>query len=835
MTTLINDIKYAFRMLAKRPGFTAIALIILAIGIGANTIMFSISDLLLIQPVKKVKARDQLAVVLIKEIEKGKEKESARFPYHEYLTLRDSGLAFSDLMAEGGGMYSKSASLVHGDWAREVRTRYVSANYFTGLGDNLVRGRGFLPEEERRGSAPVVVLGHELWQRLGGDPQLIGEYVTINSTRCQVVGVAVKGFGGVTFDSPELWLPLGSYWTVMKFDPAWGPRQRELWLDVVVRLKPEVPLSVARAQLNALIPQFKQERKYPERWSQWFSINLRAPGRTSLRSGNKRMNPRLTVTSGVLMAVSAIILAIACLNLANMLIVQGASRQREIATRLALGGSRWCIIRQLLTESLLLALLGGVFGVLLAFWGTRIVNIWVIPHFLRAPTVRCGLSLRVLAGTLGVCLITTLLFGLKPALRLSKSDIVGEMKASGGRVLGSLQRKRGAISVTGQIALSVTLILIATLLTRSALEIAKPESRVSLEDKLIVHLDPVSAGYDPVMLRQTGAALADHLVSLPEVKALGTSSKVFYGGSGPIMVFEYQPEWARPLANKAAIAWIGRDYFTAMEIPLLQGRLFNQLDYAPDAEEVMIIDESLARKLRPDGNALGCLIQWGFPGTGMADDGPQRVVGIVAHLPNLEDGEVHAQVYATHKFNRLPPYLYLHVANKGLVDSLRQRIIAEIHTVDARISVKWVKTLAQIHDSHRSVESARIGARLGLTAGATALFLAALGIYAIKGYMVASRTSEIGIRKALGATHGSIMGMVLREGLVPTVVGLMIGLLLGLGVARISTNLLYGISPIDPVSIVATVALLGAASLLAGYIPARRAARIDPMEALRYE
>jgi ABC-type antimicrobial peptide transport system permease subunit len=204
-------------------------------------------------------------------------------------------------------------------------------------------------------------------------------------------------------------------------------------------------------------------------------------------------------------------------------------------------------------------------------------------------------------------------------------------------------------------------------------------------------------------------------------------------------------------------------------------------------------------------------------------------------MPNVDDREVHAQVYEPHKSDRLPPHLYLHVANKGLVDGLRQRLIAEIHAVDAGISVKWVKTLAEIHDSQYSVEKARKEARLGLTAGATALFLAALGIYAIKGYMVASRTSEIGIRKALGATHGNIIGMVLREGLVLTVVGLLVGLLLGLGVAKVSASLLYGVSPVDPVSIIVTVALLGAVSLLAGYIPARRAARVDPMVALRCE
>jgi len=827
MSYIYSDLKYSLRRLKKSPGFTAVALITLTLGIGANAIMFSISDLLLIQPPRKVKARDQLAVLSVKE------DKSVRFPYHEYLIFRESGPAFRDLMAEGGGLDNTFASLVHGNFARQVRTRYVSANYFTGLGDNLVRGRGFRPEEERRGSAPVVVLGHELWQHLGGDPALIGEYITLNSTRCQVVGVAVKGFGGVTFSSPELWMPLGSYWTVAKLDPTWGDGRKELWLDVIVRLRPEVSLSVAQTQLNALIPQFKLERKYPERWKKW-SFNLRAPGRNDLHGDSETMMAGLTIASGVFMAVSAIILAIACLNLANMLIVQGAARQREIATRLALGGSRWCIIRQLLIESLLLALLGGILGVLLAFWGTRIVNIWLIPHFRRGVTaIHCGLSLRVLAGTLGLCLVTTLLFGLKPALRLSKSDIVGELKASGGRVLGSLQRKRGAVSVTGQIALSVTLMFIATLLTRSALEIAKPESRVSLEDKLIVHLDPVSVGYDPVKARQIGEALADHLLPLPEVKALGTSGKLFYGGSGPIVIGEYSSESGRFLARNAAIAFVGRDYFTAMEIPLLKGRLFNQQDYAPDAEVGMIIDESLARKLRPDGNALGCFIQWGL--NTKAEDGPCRVVGIVAHLPCREDGQPHAQVYVPYKTDRLHSHLYLHVANKRLVDGLRKRIVEEIHTVDARISVKWVKTLAQIHDSHDSVKTARIGARVGLMAGATALFLAALGIYAIKGHMVVTRFSEIGIRMALGATHGNIIGMVLKEGLVLMMVGLIAGLTAGLMAAKVLAKLFYGVSPVDTVSIIVTMIVIAAVSVLASFIPARRAAKVDPIMALRSE
>ena len=494
-----------------------------------------------------------------------------------------------------------------------------------------------------------------------------------------------------------------------------------------------------------------------------------------------------------------------------------------------MGGGRWRIIRQLLIESGLLALLGGVLGVLLAFCGTRILSVW---------SLRPGLNVRVLAATLGLCLIATLLFGLRPALLLSKRDLAGEMKGAAGHVLGPLGRRRGGLSVVGQIALAVVLVLSAMLLTHSALEVARPDPRFPLEDKLIVQIDPLSAGYDRVERLQMFEALADRLASLPEIKAMGTSSRLFFGGGGPAVIGEYLPGASqsgsgRPPVKDAGIASIARDYFTALEIPLLRGRLFDRLDSAPKAEKVAIIDESLARRLRPDGNALGCFIQW--VALTKADSEPYRVVGIVAHLPGIRDQEAHAQMCTPSGPDELSSYLYLRLANRGSAEFLRQRISEELHRLDPRMPVLSVATLAQRRHDDYSVQFARFEAHLALTAGAAALFLASLGIYAIKGYMVASRTPEIGIRKALGATQGSIVGLVLREGLVLTVVGLTVGLLLGLGVARVAASMLYGVSPVDPVSIVVTVALLGAALLLAGYLPARRAARIDPMVALRYE
>jgi predicted permease len=834
MGTLWQDIRYALRMLRKSPGFTAIALVTLAIGIGANTIMFSISDVLLLLQPRKVKNPKQLALCAIQD------DPSSWFRYSEYLVLRDSGLAFSDLMAHGQDWgRAWHTTLVRGDSAWHTPASYVSANYFSSLGVTPVRGRGFLPEEERTGSAPVVVLSNHCWQRLGSDPELVGEFVTVNGTHCQVVGVMPENFTGLTFLSPDLWLPLGSYqttstWARLKKGTVEAEYPR---LYLIGRLKPGVTMPVAQAQLQTLLSDFKLEylQRNPSLRS---SIYLRPPGRFFIEGDDEYICLVLTVFSLVLIAASVIILVIACLNVANMLVVQGASRHREIAIRLALGGGRRRIVRQLFTESLLLALLGGILGVLLAFWSTRILNVWIAAapdHYTR--NFRTGLNLHVLAATLGACLMATLLSGLRPALWLSRRDIAGEMKASAGSVLGSLRRKCGAISVAGQIALAVALVLGAALLTRSALQIARPDPRFCMEDKLFVQFDWDSTGYDRLRCIQAYEALADHLVSLPEVKALGTSIALFYGGGGPVSIGEYLSDGresgsGRPLAREAALVGVGRDYFTAMEIPLLRGRLFDPRDCVPNAEKVTIIDESLARKLRPDGNALDCLIQWSV----MADHSdPYRVVGIVPHLPDVGSREVRAQMYTPTETDRLSSCLYLHVANEGSVDFLQYRIVEEIHRISARVPVLSVATLAQIRDDHSSVWVARFGARMGLAAGAAALFLATLGIYAIKSYMVASRTSEIGIRMALGATHGSIIGMVLQEGMVMTVVGLIVGLGLGLGVAKVAASLLYGISPVDPVSIIVTIALLGGASMLASYIPARRAAKIDPMEALRYE
>jgi putative ABC transport system permease protein len=729
---------------------------------------------------------------------------------------------------------------VHGDSVRQASALFVSANYFSLLGVPPMQGRSFLPEEERQGGALVVVLSHHLWQRLGSDPKIVGAFVSVNGIHCQAVGVAPESFTGVTLVGPDLWLPLGSYLSVVELSRgstrrvnASADRDYPLGLHLVGRLAPGVSMPVAQAQLQSLVPRLKAG--YPKQWRDNSSLYLRRPGRFAVDQDERLVN---TIISLVLMGVSAVILVIACLNLANMLVVQGAGRHREIAVRMAIGGGRWRIIRQLLIESLLLALLGGVLGFLLAFWGTRILNVWIAAA--QDPELRWlrpGLNVRVLAATLGFCLVATLLFGLRPALWLSRRDIAGGMKESGGAVLGPARRRRGGFSALCQTALAVVLVMSATLFTRSALQLARPDPRFNLEDKLVIQIDPLSAGYDRAGSVQVCEALADYLASLPGVKAVGMSPSFSFGGGSGLLIYESVPgggnDGSRKLiAQYAGLSDVGRDYFAALAIPLLQGRPFDRLDSAPGAERVMIIDESLARKLRPDGNALGCFIQYGLF-TDYSE--PYRVVGIVPNVAGIGARETRPQTYKPVQSDQVSSHLYLHVADGRSAAALTQRIAEEIHRVDASVPVLSVTTLAQRHRGDPAVWAAGFGARLALAAGAAALFLAALGIYAIKGFMVASRTSEIGIRKALGATQGNIMGMVLREGLVLTVVGLLVGLLLGLGVAKVSASLLYGVRPVDPVSIIVTVALLGAASLLASYIPARRAAKVDPMVALRCE
>ncbi|MCX5646198.1 MAG: ABC transporter permease [Phycisphaerae bacterium] len=843
MATLWQDVRYGFRMLRKKPGFTAIALITLAVGIGANTIMFSVVNTLLFRPLP-IKDPDRLVRCEFDKLRP--------FLYAGYLYLRDNNPVFSDLIANSyyGGV---PHTLVRDGSVMPVAALFVSANYFTVLGVAPLYGRTFLPEEEVGGAEPVVVLSYRTWRRLGAGPEIVGQYVRVSGTLCRVIGVAPKTFTGTAVVGPDVWLPLGMGGLVYRYFQEKPEKPTEVWYYppsvLVGRLKPGVSLSEAQARLQSMFPHLKQ--MYPRMHEETHMFCLRPLPRLNA-GGVDNDRPALGRISLGLMGVSGFVLLIACLNLASMMVVQGGGRQREIAIRAAIGGGRLRIVRQLLVESLLLSVFGGILAVVVALWGIRILKLWAamgqLPMYLgEAIGSGIALDVRVLAATLGFCLIATVLFGLQPALRLSGRDLCGDLKESGRGVLEAMRTRRWGVprglSVLCQMALSVALVMTATLLARTALRAARTEPGFGLDGKVIVTVKPYAGGYSIAQARQACETLAERLKEDPEIQAVGLSCK------SPVdlgwwpwsceRVVEYVPggadEVSGSLLTKALHQYeVNGDYFKAMGIRLLQGRPFGPLDSVPDAEEVVIIDELLARKLRPNGSALGCLIQYG-------DDGlssPRRVVGIVPNLQSVwGNGEVQPLVYEPIQAHHVPESIHLRARSTapGAEAALVRSIGARIQKIDPRLPVVSVASLADRHRHSPTVVFAGVVARLAVMFGAMALFLAGMGLYAVTSHMVAARTPEIGIRMALGATRRDILTLVLRQGATSTFAGLLVGMLLALVMTRVIRSALQGISTIDLVSIVVTVVVLTATSLLATYIPARRALRVDPKMALQYE
>ncbi len=519
MATLGQDVRYGFRMLRKRPGFTAIALVTLAIGIGANTIMFSVVNTLLFRPLP-VKDPDRLVRC-----------EFDKFNlvlYEGYVNLRDNNPAFSDLIAYN---YNRiPCTLVRDGLVRRVTPLYVTANYFSVLGVAPLYGRTFFPEEEVGGAELVAILSYRTWQRLGAESEIEGQYIHLNGRPFRIIGVMPKTFTGTAVVGPDLWLPLGSFGPVERYGRE---KRNDNWYYppsvLVGRLKPGLGLSEAQARLQSVLPRLKQ--MYPRGFEGRVMIRLRQLPRLSPGAlDNDR--PVLDRISLGLMGISGIVLLIACLNLANMIVVQGGGRQREIAIRAALGGGRLRILRQLLVESSLLAVFGGILAVAVALWGIRVLKLWAVMGQLpmqlgEAITFGSTLDVRVLAATLSFCLIATVLFGLKPALRLSGRDLCGDLKESGRGVMCATRTRRWfvprGLSVLCQMALSVALIMCATLLAQTALRAVRAEPSFGLDGKLVVSVEPLAGGYNIAQARQACETLTERLKEVPEIQAVGLS------------------------------------------------------------------------------------------------------------------------------------------------------------------------------------------------------------------------------------------------------------------------------------------------------------------------
>lgn len=816
MSTFFLDLKHAFRMLAKRPGFTAVAIITLALGIGVNTILYSVVSVLALRPIA-MKKPEQLVVCKTARV------YGDFFTYGAFERIRSDNHFFSDVMALSK---HSDCTLRLGNIARPGRKSFVSSNFFSVLGVSLAHGRSFLPTEETPGTATVGILSHWTWLRLGGDSEIVGKVIYVNGRPCRIVGIASQAFSGPTLiDNADIWLPLGA---CVNF-------RHPISLVLIGRLKPGMTLANAQAPFRAMAAPLME----------LFSSSMRQRNRNWLLQplpryclGQADSFFKIPLVCSLIMGAGFAMLCITCLNLANLHIVQGQWRQKEIALRMALGGSYLRIVRQLLIEALCMALPGGILGLFLAYLGMTLLHSTVAPPAM----LRCihfHLDAPVFFVTFGLSLLATLLSGLWPALRLAKRDIMSDLMVlhSG---LSRASVKAGHLTpsgfaVTGQITLSTILLMRAALFTRSAINARFLTPGYGFDGKLVADIDLRVPGHDKMMRRQLSQRLLEHMRTLPEIQSAALSNNLPFGFEGRGHHDVALLESGKSQANMDSQGQhIGGDYFQSMGMHLLQGRYFT-VEEMTNQRAAAIVNESLARKLRPDGNVLDCILA-----RKMQTEG-KKIVGIVPDVRQSLFQAAQPHVYYPIDDPDVVCLLFRVVEGaEGNEEALLQRIRQEILAVNPNIAVKSVCALSERHRGGVAMWLLRMFSGISLFFGVTALFLATLGIYGVKGYRVATRIPEFGIRMALGATYKHIIVKVLREGWVLTGVGFVTGLACALALLHIFGKLvlqfvLCDVKPIDPLSIAATIILIGLASLLASFVPARRAAKVDPIEALRYE
>jgi len=844
-----QDFRFAFRQLFKARGFTAAAVIVLALGIGANTAIFSLVNTTLFEPPHYPHPKE---IVQVFSQDRKDPKSYRGFSYPTYLDIRERNSVFSSVMAHNLAM----VGLGEKGNTRRAFTDVVSANYFTVMGVNPMLGRAFRPEEETPGrAAAVAIVSHNYWSKHGLDPALLGSTITIDNRPFTVIGIMPKGFTGTAqIFAPEVWLPLGVYDQVAndfetenkeKLDDRNG-RQ----LMVVGRLKPGTTAVAAASALKTLAADL--ERAYPvEQKDQIFTLeSLSRFSLSTSPSGNnkiKRLAPLLFGMSGV-------VLLVACLNLANMLLARGTARRKEIAIRLALGAGRARIVRQLLIEGLVLALFGGVFGIMLGLWSSDLL-VASLGKALPIDIVwSTGLSVPVLLATFAFCLLGTLAFALGPALKLSRSAVIGDLKEHAGedKVVRRWKFVPRNPLVVVQIAFSLALLTAAALFIRGAGKAANVDTGLQTSSNYLLEVDASLANYDQARSLNLYRTLEERLSALPGVESASISStvpfgmvslskKVQRGGINP-------PPGAKPASAAEGLAFdaswnsVGADYFKTVGLTLLRGRGFTVTEAMQQTSPTAaIVDEVLAKKLWPNESALGQRIQFAESGPTKAHESKAQIeiVGIVPYArADLFEKDPGGMLYLPFA-EGFQSNVFFHLkfaANAGhdtvATTDLIRRTVRE---VDPALPILSLKSFAQHLEGNFELWIVRAGAALFSVFGGLALALATVGVYGVKAYSVARRTREIGIRMALGAQRSAVLGMFMREGAVMLIGGVLLGLVLAAGTGKLLAGILYQVGPLDPLAFTIAPFVLTAAALLATWLPARRATRISPITALRTE
>jgi macrolide transport system ATP-binding/permease protein len=845
---LTQDVRYGLRAMGTNPLFTAMAVLSLALGIGANAAIYSFMDAILLRSLP-VQHPEQLVVINWRSKDgggvihsqsgtrhrDGAAMTSPNFPFSAFPLLRSNRDTLSTLFA-----YARAwqVNLVAEGQAELDEAQLVSGGFYSGLGVTPAAGRLIVDDDDRSGAAPVAVISYQYWQRrYAGNPSAIGRPVLINNTPFTIVGVSAPGFLGVDPDlTPKVYLPLHAA-PLLSATPADDEKSRffdnnSYWLEMMGRLRPGVSASQAQATLAGQFYQFaegtasnaKEKADLPALWLQ--------EGAGGLDSLRRRYSKPLYV----LMAMVGLILIIACANIANLLLARSTARQREIAVRLSLGAGRMRVVRQLLTESLLLSLCGGISGVLVALWGIRSIT-WLLANGLEDFTLHASLNLPVLGFTLALALATGLVFGLAPAIQATKVDLTpalketraGSQRGPGHRIGFGIGLSQALVAL--QIALSLLLVVAASLFGRTLSNLQSVELGFNKDNVLLFGLNARQAGYKDAALAQFYADLLNDFRRLPGVRSASLSQSPLVIGSWNSTNVVIPGAAAKSGADlETCVVPVDPSFLTTMQIPILSGRGLDQRDMS--SAKAAVVTEQFARTFFPRENPIGHRF-------GLGDTKKPTDIEIV--------GVAKTTLYNSIKETKTPPVVYLpythvldHLGRVNfelrtagdpliLVNAVRETV----HKANASVPISEVSTQAARID--QTISQERTFAYLCTCFAALALAIACVGLYGTMAYAVARRTNEIGIRMALGAQRKRIVWMVVREVFALGVAGLVIGLAVAWASARFVESFLFGVRRSDPWSIAVSVLVLLAVALVAGYAPAWKASRIDPMAALRHE
>jgi predicted permease len=830
---LMQDVFYGLRAMLRSPSVTIVALLSLALGIGANTAIFSLMDAVML---RSLPVKDPGQLMLLGPADaRGITDDFGRtdlFSYPFYRQMRQQNRVFTDVAAFFSIPNDVHGS-VEGGESEPMHVQLVSGTYFSTLGVPALRGRMFTDADDRvQGGNPVAIVSYSWWKRrLARDPDVLNRRLDLGSITYTIIGVAPPEFFGTTVgQSPDIWIPLSMQGQVPPH--YWGYTDNfSEGLEVFGRLKPGVSIAQATINVNLLFRQillgFRGSSPSAKDIARLKAAHLEL---TSLATGLSTLRRQFSQPLKLLMGIVGLVLLIACANIANLLLARSTARAREFAVRQALGAQRARLVRQLLTESLMLAIVGGALGVILATAASHLL-LRMVSNGAEAVPLNLSIDPRMLLFTLAITLATALLFGTIPAFRATRLELTATLKDGRGTTGSRARSPLARALVISQVAFSLVLVVAAGLFLRTLVNLGRADTGFNKENVLRLDIDASSAGYksDDPRLRTLYEQIEAEVNALPGVRAASFSTITFHEGAwdSPIFVVGYHVNPENDVKHNV----VGNGYFATMQIPLLAGRTFGPQD-TPTSQKVAVISEGIARKFFPAGSPIGRHYGYGDPNDATND---LEVIGVVkdvkaASLKEDPDEWMLDYLPAVQRTLYMNDFEVRYTGDFGAIAAAVQRTI---HEIDRNLPISNVTTLDE--QVARSYTNQRVVAQLSTFFGLLAVFLSAIGIYGLMSYVVSRRTNEIGIRMALGAARANVRWLVLREVLILVAIGVAIGAPVALLSSRLVASMLFGLHANDPFSLLAAVLVMLLIAALAGYLPARRASRVDPMVALRYE